>query len=199
MNSKSSERSSSTLLPIALICFLLIQMAFTALMWRDVRALRGDLQFARTSAITGMTSKGACPGLEIGTKAPALVLSDTNGNQVSLDDYEGKSVLLVFSSTTCPYCEQLYDDLKLYDEQFRTDSSVLLLVSRSADVTENQTLKQEQAFEFAVLNATDEVFQAFFIPGTPTAVLVSDEGTISACSVVSDVEGIAKFVAAYTE
>ena len=75
----------------------------------------------------------------------------------------------------------------------------MLLVSRSADVTENQTLKQEQAFEFAVLNATDEVFQAFSIPGTPTAVLVSDEGTISACSVVSDVEGIAKFVAAYTE
>lgn len=191
MTQKPDARSSSNLLPLVLISALLVQMVFTAFLWRDVHALRRELSlFTGNAGRLDTATSGACPGLEVGSDAPPLVLLDTEGDQISLADYyKGRYVLLVFSSTRCSFCVELYDDLKIYDQEFRSDDTVMLLVSLSTK-EENRALKQSEGVNFPVLTATEDVFRSFSIPGTPTLVLVDKEGKTRACNVANRLEQI---------
>src|SRR2546421_2187108 len=49
-------------------------------------------------------SAGPKIGYHLGDLAPNLTLSDQNGTPVSLSDYEGKSILLVFAAAWCGPC-----------------------------------------------------------------------------------------------
>jgi peroxiredoxin len=172
-------------------------MVFTAFLWRDVRALRRELSlFTGNAGTLDTATSGACPGLGVGSDAPPLVLPDTEGDQISLADYKGRYVLLVFSSTRCSFCVELYDDLKIYDQEFRSDDMVMLLVSLSTK-EENRALKQSEGVNFPVLTATEDVFRSFSIPGTPTLVLVDKEGKTRACNVANRLEQIVQFVNFY--
>jgi peroxiredoxin len=42
---------------------------------------------------------------QIGDKAPAFTLESIEGEDVSLSDYQGKTVLIVFTSVNCKECE----------------------------------------------------------------------------------------------
>ena len=42
---------------------------------------------------------------QVGDKAPAFTLQSIDGKNISLSDFEGKSVLLVFTSVNCKECE----------------------------------------------------------------------------------------------
>jgi len=194
MTPESDERPSSILLPLALVGCLLVQMVFTVFLWRDVRALREEFGLSLSIQDTGSTvTDSACPGLEMDTDAPPLVLQDTDGDQITLTDYRGRYVLLVFSSPDCPYCVEMYDGLNVYDQEFRSDDTAILLVSRSTE-EQNQALKQDEGFSFPVLTATKDVFRSFSIRGTPTLVLVDKTGKIRACDVLLQVEEIVEFV-----
>jgi peroxiredoxin len=54
----------------------------------------------RVRAGSGTVKVGTQPGLP----APISILADTLGNRVSLADFRGKDVLLVFGNTQCPNC-----------------------------------------------------------------------------------------------
>lgn len=199
MSSNSNERPTSSLLPLALIIFLLVQMVFTVLLWRDVRALHRDLElFVGYIGEAEVATGSACPGLEVGFDAPPLMLRDTEGQEISLIDYKGYYVLLVFSSTQCSYCAELYDDLRLYDQEFRTEDTVMLLVSRATE-EENRALKQDKGFDFPVLTATTDIFRSFSIPGTPMLVLVDKQGMTRGCGGANQIEQIVQFVNTHTQ
>ncbi len=190
----SDQQPSSNLLPLLLIGCLLVQMFFTVLVWRDVRALREESALAlQALSIPDVANHSSCPGIEMGSNAPPLVLQDTDNNEVALTDYRGRYVLFVFSATDCSYCVELYDDLKRYDEEFRADDTAMLLVSRST-AEENRALKQDKGFHFPVLMATQDAFRSFAVQGTPSLVLVDKEGKISACDTAQHVEEIVQFV-----
>jgi peroxiredoxin len=42
---------------------------------------------------------------QVGDKAPAFTLESTDGKKVSLSDFQGKIVLIVFTSVNCKECE----------------------------------------------------------------------------------------------
>ncbi len=42
---------------------------------------------------------------QVGDKAPAFTLQSTEGKNVSLSDYQGKTVLIIFTSIKCKDCE----------------------------------------------------------------------------------------------
>jgi peroxiredoxin len=43
---------------------------------------------------------------EVGDKAPDFTLESIDGNNISLSDFQGKTVLLVFTSVNCQECEE---------------------------------------------------------------------------------------------
>jgi len=60
-------------------------------------------------------------GLTAGTQAPYFRLADTDGRLVSLPDFAGQCVLLAFSATTCPACQQMYPALRRFHESHSQD------------------------------------------------------------------------------
>jgi peroxiredoxin len=56
-------------------------------------------------AVTYISSCGSTDVPQIGDKAPAFTLESIEGENVSLRDYEGKTVLIVFTSVNCKECE----------------------------------------------------------------------------------------------
>ncbi len=62
---------------------------------------------------------------QIGDKAPDFTLQDINGKSVSLSQFQGKTVLLVFASINCKGCEEQMPHLVTIAQQEKEDLIVL--------------------------------------------------------------------------
>jgi peroxiredoxin len=58
-----------------------------------------------TLILTAMIGCGTSQIPQIGDKAPAFTLESTDGKNISLSDFQGKTVLIVFTSVNCKECE----------------------------------------------------------------------------------------------
>ena len=95
---------------------------------------------------------------------------------VSLEDFAGREVLLVFSSTQCPACTEMYPNLRAFSERER-DVQVVM-ISRSS-VEANRQLMEEQGFGFPILTWQDTVAREYQVPGTPFFYVINGEGVIA--------------------
>ena len=73
--------------------------------------------------------------LPLGTPAPDFSLPNTEGNTVSLSDYDGKKALLViFMCNHCPYVKHVADGVKsLSDDYIAKDVGVVAISSNDAE------------------------------------------------------------------
>lgn len=73
--------------------------------------------------------------LELGTRAPDFNLPDTNGNQVSLQDFgNAKGLLLVFMCNHCPYVKHIQHKLaEVADTYMQKGIAVVGISSNDAD------------------------------------------------------------------
>jgi hypothetical protein len=89
-------------------------------MYSEDRALWGEVQVGRNAM--GKTERKSnkaledCrinrDGLTAGTPAPNFRLPAVNARELSLDDYRGGRILLVFSNPDCEPCSQLLPELE---------------------------------------------------------------------------------------
>ena len=71
--------------------------------------------------------------VDVNDHAPGFQLVNDQGIGISLDDYQGKLVLLNFWATWCPPCVQEMPSLNQIYEQFQSDGFVVLGVSVDED------------------------------------------------------------------
>ena len=64
----------------------------------------GGLALLLLIGTASAASAGPKIGYHLGDLAPNLTLNDQNGNSISLSDYQGKSILLVFAAAWCGPC-----------------------------------------------------------------------------------------------
>ncbi|MDY6875304.1 MAG: redoxin domain-containing protein [Chloroflexota bacterium] len=107
-----------------------------------------QLQREVLAALEPLQAMRGPQGLEIGTEALAFTLPDVTGQMVALGDFAGRKVLLVFSSTHCPACAELWPHLKALSE--RAEDVQVVMISRGS-AEENRQLVEEQGFGFPVL------------------------------------------------
>ncbi|WP_322780700.1 TlpA disulfide reductase family protein [Frankia sp. Cas4] len=99
----------------------------------------------------------------------------SNGHPVSLGDFRGTEVLLLFWNPGCGFCREILDELKDWDAALPHDGPTLLVIS-TGDDHENRAL----GLRSPVLR--DEGFTVgptFGVHGTPMAVRVAANGTIT--------------------
>lgn len=116
----------------------------------------------------------------VGQEAPAMKLSDLNGNSFDLADNLGRKTLLVFWNPTCGFCNRMKDDLQAWEGVKTADAPEIVLVS-----TGSVEANREQGFKSTVL--IDQAFQvgrAFGATGTPSAVLIDEDGRIASAVAV---------------
>src|SRR5262249_17487048 len=142
---------------------------------------------------TGKANKGLSAsrlnrsGLKAGTPAPAFHLPRLDGSEVSLEDYRGRRLLLVFSDPGCGPCERLAPYLEQLHRR-RPDLSIVM-ISRG-DVEANLRKVDQLGLTFPVLlQKSWEVSRLYAMFATPIAYLIDEQG-LTVADVVKGVEAI---------
>lgn len=117
-------------------------------------------------------------GLPMGSRAPSFALPDLDGEPVSVEDYRGQPVLLVFSDPDCGPCNMLAPELARFHRRHGAALAVVM-VSRG-DVDANRAKAEEHGFEFPVLIQPGwRISKEYGIFATPVAFFIDAEGTIA--------------------
>ena len=116
--------------------------------------------------------------LKAGTAAPAFSLPDLSGHTVSLKDYRGRKLLLVFTDPHCEPCDQIASELARLRRQLQASGLALVMVGRG-DAEENRKKAEQHRFDFpVVLQRKWELSKEYGIFATPVAFLISEEGVV---------------------
>jgi methylamine dehydrogenase accessory protein MauD len=121
---------------------------------------------------------GQAAGLPVGEPAPDFGLMDLNGEEIALDQLRarGKPVVLLFTDPSCGPCAELLPEVGSWQQEY-AEKLTISLVGRGS-VEENSTEVSEHGVENVLLQEDWEVADAYEVDGTPSAVIVSPEGTI---------------------
>jgi peroxiredoxin/uncharacterized membrane protein YphA (DoxX/SURF4 family) len=143
-----------------------------------VRALLAQLATGRSPHANGhgaVHQIGPAPASSIGAPAPPVQLPDLAGNLVDLAGYRGHPALLLFWNPACGFCQKMLADLRAWEAGRTQDAPQLLVVSTG-------TTEANQALGLASPVLLDTGFstgRAFGAGGTPSAVLVDEDGRIA--------------------
>ena len=119
-------------------------------------------------------------GLKPGTRAPNFSLPTIAGCNVSLDEFRGRRVLLVFSDPHCGPCEQLAPMLARFADEAKPGSPAVLVISRG-EMEENRRKAEIHGFTFPVaLQRKWEISKEYGTFATPAAFLIDEKGIVDA-------------------
>src|SRR5262249_35719832 len=118
-------------------------------------------------------------GLKPGKKAPAFTLPSANGKEISLHDFAGRKVLLVFTQSGCSPCKAIIPDLN------RLGPAEQVLVINNGDPEATRKWSTEVGARFPVL-AQEKfgVSKKYEVYATPFAFLIDEKGIIASKGIV---------------
>lgn len=135
-------------------------------------------------------------GLPPGTQAPNFRLPRLDGGELSLEEYRGRRVLLVFSDPDCGPCNLLAPQLE--DLHNRTADLEIVMISRG-DRDANRAKAAVLGLTFPiVLQRKWEISRDYGMFATPIGFLINEQGVI-ARPVASGAEGILELASAAVE
>ena len=112
---------------------------------------------------------------EIGQPAPPLKLQDLRGKTINLHSFRGSETLLLFWNPGCGFCQQMLDDLKVWEASPQSGAPKLLVVS-TGTVEDNLAMNLRST---VLLDPNFVAGPAFGAGGTPMAVLLDAKGRIA--------------------
>jgi methylamine dehydrogenase accessory protein MauD len=114
-------------------------------------------------------------GLRPGNKAPDFTLPDVAGRDVSLGDFAGRPVLLVFTQSGCGPCHAILPELN----RLQAGGETQVLVVNNGDLNEARKSAAEVRASFPVLVqdrfAISKKYEVF---ATPFAFLIDEAGVV---------------------
>jgi methylamine dehydrogenase accessory protein MauD len=120
-------------------------------------------------------------GLKPGKKAPDFTLSSADGTEVSLHDFAGRRMLLVFTQSGCSSCKAIIPELN------RLGPAEQLLVINNGDPEATRKWSAEVGARFPVL-AQDKfsVSKKYEVFATPFAFLIDAKGIITSKGIITN-------------
>ena len=112
----------------------------------------------------------------VGEPAPEIDLKDLSGEEVSLKKhFEGEETLVLFWNPGCGFCQRMLPDLKEWETSPPEEAPRMLLVSAGSEEA-NTAMGLSSP---VVLDQGFSVGRSFGASGTPSGVLVDEEGNIA--------------------
>jgi len=106
-------------------------------------------------------------------------LPDLNGDTVSLEEYRGRKLLLVFTDPNCGPCDRIAPELAQLYRQNGQNGLALVMIGRG-DVGENRKKAEQNGFNFPVVVQKNwELSKRYGIFATPVAFLINEDGVIA--------------------
>jgi peroxiredoxin len=111
----------------------------------------------------------------VGDPAPRFRLPSLSGGLVDLADFQGSKALVLFWDPDCGFCDRILGVLKIWEMRQGQEGTRLLVVSTgSVEANEAQGFRST-----VVLGEGFTVGQSYGASGTPSAVLVSEDGLVA--------------------
>jgi methylamine dehydrogenase accessory protein MauD len=172
----------TTLLLISNIILWLVAVSLAFLLLGALRAL-GLLSWRMEQLEATTPSRLGRSGLKPGKKAPEFTLPSVSGAEVSLHDFAGRNVVLIFVQTGCSPCKEIVPELNRLHGQGEPS---VLVVNNGERAAAGHWAEQVKA-EFPVLVqkqfSLSKRYQAF---ATPFAFLIDERGIIRATGIVAN-------------
>jgi thiol-disulfide isomerase/thioredoxin len=115
--------------------------------------------------------------------APDFIVKDTNGNNVSLSDFNGKPVVLNFWASWCPPCKSEMPDYEKMYKQYSAKGVVFMMVNltdgdRETTATARQFLKDNHYTFTAYFDVKYDASNAYDISSIPDSIFIDKDGNI---------------------
>lgn len=118
-------------------------------------------------------------GVELGHVAPALTLQDLAGEDVSLEAYRGRPVLINFWAVWCGFCRIELPEMQAVYDAYRDRGFVILAVDVAEPREEVAPFVDELELTFPVLlDKETEVARSYRVRGLPTSYFLDQDGVI---------------------
>jgi peroxiredoxin len=118
-------------------------------------------------------------GLPLATPFPPFRLPDLKGNEIGLEDFQGRRVLLVHWSPGCGFCRQIAADLARHAEDLSRRNTELVFVSYGTPEANRDLMEQHGLLSPVLLQREGETVAGFVRMGTPVAYLLDEKGRIA--------------------
>jgi len=130
-----------------------------------------------TTMLRGLTAYT----LLVNKKAPLFTLTDINGANCSLNEFEGKIVVIDFFATWCGPCKTQMPQLSQICEKYNISEVVVMSISVDPSSDTVEKLKQfasDNNMTWTVARGTAEVTKNYGIAVIPTLLIMDQNGTI---------------------
>jgi methylamine dehydrogenase accessory protein MauD len=127
-------------------------------------------------------------GLKVGELAPSLPLDALNGERLTIGGprADGRSLLVLFVSPTCPVCKALLPVLK---SSRKAESSWLdIVLASDGDLAEQRAYVTEQGLETFPYVVSSPLGVSYQVSRLPYAVIVDHEGVLRARGIINSRE-----------
>jgi thiol-disulfide isomerase/thioredoxin len=129
-----------------------------------------------TDAIRGLVVHAVLPpSVSKGDAVPSLKLADLKGQVVDLAHLRGRRRLILFWNPSCGFCEQMLPDVKGWECNPPKDAPELLIVSAGSP----EDIRKQEFRSRVLLDPYFGASQVFNSGGTPSAVLIDEEGRVA--------------------
>lgn len=166
-------RSGAELVAVAMGVGGAVLGALALALWQANQALRSELE----SAWADLAS--VPPGLPVGLPAPSFALADIYGTPRTLESLcaRGRPVALIFATPDCGGCRQLLPEIGRW--QAALGDRVTIAVVSAGTVDRNRAAFEEHGIADVMLQEEWEVMSDYRVRATPSAVIVTAQGTIA--------------------
>ena len=114
-------------------------------------------------------------GSIVGKPAPQIELPDLEGAPLSLTSFRGDQVVVLFWEPECGFCREMLQDLRAWEDNSPKETPKLFVVSSGTEKANREMGLSSPV----VLDENLVVGRAFDAPGTPSAVLIDEQGKIA--------------------
>jgi methylamine dehydrogenase accessory protein MauD len=124
-------------------------------------------------------------GLKAGTKAPDFTLPCTSGGEISLHDFAGRKVLLVFTQSGCGPCHDMAPEFN----RVQAKGELQVVVINNGEPDNSREWADEIQAQFPILiQAKFSVAKRYEIFATPFAFLIDERGIIASSGIVGSAQ-----------
>src|SRR5262249_7479378 len=165
---------------IAFIVLWIIVLGLPFLLLGTLRSL-GLLSWRLEQLEATMPRRLGRDGLQPGKRAPDFTLPSAEGGEISLHDFSGRKVLLVFTQSGCSPCQKIVPELN----RLGTDEQVLVVNNGNVEAT--RKWRAEVGARFPVLAQEQfSISKKYQVFATPFAFLIKAKGVIVAKGIINN-------------
>ncbi len=118
----------------------------------------------------------ACANQGSGKVAPDFAVTDLSGNSVKLSDFRGKTVLVNFWTTWCPYCVEEMPSIQQLSQDY---PDLVILAISNEEISTLVDFQKREGLTFPILRDSGAAsFDAYEVTGIPRTFVIGPDGKI---------------------